>query len=251
MNKGGAAHIEIIISTLMFLTFISAGLLIIKPTNINHLSDSILRYSELGIKQYASEIIKEYSIVVYDSYLPENKIIKIKLDEIKDSSKINVEFPLEEENKIISYEIYPENGVIVLERTDQWKSVNNPDFFYLRIGEIFEDGETKSGSPGFEHSFYNISSVREIRVYSEKRIRELSEQYNNNYENVKKVLGISDNFDFDFTLIMENNDGTYEKIEASKNAPIGLNVYSEKKRIIVYRELNRNIEFADIIVRAW
>lgn len=226
MEKRGVGHIEIILSFVLFFTFVSIAFYFFSPLKASKLADSSLPYAFSDIEMNTSVEIISYSVKIVNG---QNKIAV----EIADAPEGNV--------RVENYdgEVLPSrrNGNSVYFERD------GSDFVFIKFSEDFLPSSfTNSGN----NANYELASRSSKRVISEKRLLELNKSYYSDYLNTKRRLNIPDSVDFSFSLAFP--DGKIIKTE--KDAPVGQQVFSDIKRKEVLRE-NGDSLFSEIQVKIW
>jgi len=81
---------------------------------------------------------------------------------------------------------------------------------------------------------------------SEEKILALKEVYDQDYEDVKKVLGVPSGVSFGLKVIFDRED----KIILGRAIPISVEVFAKQSREEVLRS-NGDMAFADVVVSVW
>lgn len=252
MNKKGSGHLEIIISVILFIFFVSTALILVKPTDVTILDDTSVRYASNSLKIAASEVVDEYSIVVYPSVKekadPTKLIVELEgLSSILDAN-IGTEIVLNNKSSsdVIEYGVSGDN--VVLERVLGWYEADDkPQFFYLRIGKMFPPTSGLAVPGTVDERHYNVTTIKSFTLYSENLLKEINTSYYEDYNGLKNSLNIPLNINFGF-IILDRDQNVL--IRSTREAPAGVDVFSERRRIRIYRT-SGDLEFGDLIVRTW
>ena len=226
-NKGGLSHIEVIISFVIFLGFISFAFYFFSPFESGRTLKASLAYSFDEIVENVSVSLESYSV---------------SLNNCGDTT-ISIENPSPISGNVKIIDI---NGDILggIRDGNNFCIGTPQDFVTILISEVFPDS---SGTcVDITNPCSNISSSENMKILSERKIEELKENYELDYETIKENFNLPGRIDFGFSIIF--NDA--QKIVAEKEIPENLEVDAKKKRIEIIRE-NGDIEFADLIVEVW
>ncbi|MFZ5955157.1 MAG: hypothetical protein ACOYT4_01925 [Nanoarchaeota archaeon] len=177
---GALMHLEIILSFIIFFSFVLFLLLFIKPYNQNALSDALLISLE-------SSFDKNVSTNLTKIFLKENTnkaCFSVDFDYIDPSQKSLAKNL--SESLIPSY--FSANKI----------NINNPDtskpkFFYLYFSEEFNAGPAIACDLS---SDFEIGSVEKKILVSDKKMQKLKNEYDNKYVDLKKEFKIPNSLDF-------------------------------------------------------
>ena len=225
-NKG-AAHIEIIISMVLFIGFVMFVFYFFNPIKSSRIVDSSLPYLFNEINGKLNVELETYSV---------------KIDEVAEVIKIEENIDLQDKN--IRVENYYE--------TKELPSAIIEGKIYFKPGEekfvlikICEDLEAYTGwEAGAQGGTYTISYVGTRDIFSEKKAKELNQTYFENYAGLKDEFNLI-RTDFAFSLVFSDSE-----IKAERFIPAGTDVFSEYKRKEVLRE-SGELEFVDLIAMVW
>ena len=132
-----------------------------------------------------------------------------------------------------------------IEYPGNYKEVSEADRKYnIYFGEIFDNSALKKSCLPQNYTLGNFFSEKMI-VY--EKVQNLVIDYNTDYEELKKSLGISEDFIFSFKTLVNNE---ISELSVSKQIPTGVDV--EAKEFPV-RVINSNAEIQELIlnIRAW
>lgn len=232
MEKRGAAHIEMILSFIIFIVAVAFALYFFRPTESNRLIESSLTYTFREIEENASVLVKEYNIVIKEESAPSE--LGVETNEQQTGSRAFGESG----NSIDSY--VDGDGIIYIKTLSGWTET--------RIVKVVLSDEFQNSPIGglIDTNFCEISSSDEKEIISEKRFIELIDLYEENYTEIKKDFNLPNRVNFDFSLEFE--DGTLIEPER-ETPPVNAEVYSDSKRIEILRE--NGVEFAELRARVW
>jgi len=197
-NKIGAAHFEMIISTVFFVGFVFFLFMVISPQDTSALSNSVVS----GL--YDSFIEEAYvnlsSVFLKANYTGNNNCFSIRLSpnmfiynitngnsHVKKLSGENIN------SNLIGNNLNMENDNI---------------FFRILISPEFESGNI-SGCESLNN--YELGSVTERQIVSYSALENITNKYYSNYEGLKTDLKVPSTFDFSIvaekskSIIMETN----------------------------------------------
>lgn len=241
MKKRGIGHIEVILSFILFIGAVGFAIFYFVPQGV--------RYGDISEDKIAESIIQNISadVISYSIYINATSIGGSKLEiTLPDSSNMN--FVVESVFDGPLETIKTATGKFCIKKTPAWSSAHSPnkDFLYVKFSEDF-DASTSSGcsSPSSDPSYFNVASSDIEKIPSDKKILKLNESYHSDYQMVKDYFGVKAVNDFGFTFIFSNQ----EIVDAQRDIPEGLEVYSSSQKIKVIR--NNEIEYGELTVRAW
>tara|TARA_Y100000310_G_C20503048_1_gene724981 strand:- start:146 stop:856 length:711 start_codon:yes stop_codon:yes gene_type:complete len=230
INKKGAGHIEIILSSIIFVSFVFFVLLVLKPTKMfARLSTSHLDITE-------SEILKRIST--------EFSIVSLKIPEplehAPDCFFINTD-KIKRGKIIVKNEAGERRDAIKVGREISIRYIGE-EFYRIYSSEEFD--ETSSVSGCFGLSDYILGVPRNYVVVSENEITELSNLYSADYSGLKEGLGLKNDFNI---LIKDKNDREF-KLEIYK--PEGIDITARDVPIEI---LNNNGDLIPGVmnIQAW
>lgn len=242
MNKRGISHVEIMFSFLIFMGFVLFSLYFFSPFKTGRLIESSLEYGFREIKNYASIDIEIYSVVLNLQPMPAGEVIAIMLPNSLTNANVRAENYL---------------GEAIPSRRDS----SNSDIFYIKFAEAdygggkgfasikisndFEPYLENVASAAVDEDLYKLASSNSEKVISEKKIIELRNSYNDDYEALKKNFNLPNKINFGFSIVFP-----VDKVEALKETPKNQEIFSNNERVKVLRT-NGGIEFADLIVKIW
>lgn len=245
MDKRGMGHVELVLSFVIFVAALAFALFVFNPADTDKFVETSLTYA-------FNEILKNTTIEIETVY------VKIDNNSIIEAEDSNSSLPIETlaiqipniKANMISKAKTIEGKNLTSERVndvvrvrsnlpDRWRNIDfisvafSEDFFENTVGEGIDD-------------YYIISSSENKRIISEKKLLDLKQFYESDYFNLKSEFNLPDRANFGFSL--EFADG--EKINAEREVPGDLEIFSDKKRLEILRT-NGEIVFADLIVRIW
>jgi len=227
--KGGASHIEIILAFILFVSVVGFALYFLNPVNPDRLTDVTMDYIYREITKNVSVGVESFSVQITGVG---NNWIGVDVGGI-DSRKERVE----SDNGQIDSKV----NVDLIDVNISGLSIN--DFVFIKLSEDLDGGSfISSGTEGT----YKIASSNYEEVFSEKRMRGLNDSYYGNYSGLKDYFNIPDRTDFGFEFIFDNGD----VIKSERKIPLGLEVFSERKRVEVL-DSGGSMVFADFVIRLW
>jgi hypothetical protein len=239
MEKRGIGHIEVILSFILFIGAIGFAVYYFVPEGARYGSISEERALEVIIQNVSSELIS-YSVYVNGGVGGMGAKLGISIPSVEVPNNFNaIVTNLSGANKM---EIAKTSGGVCVQRNPaNWPS---RDFLYIKLSEDFISSSNLDCND-YNPVYYQIVSRDSEKIASEKRLLRLNQSYYLNYDKLKENIGIKSNNDFAFSFAFTNG----QKIEAQKEIPSGLDVYSVNKKIKIIR--NNGIEYGDLTVRIW
>lgn len=229
MNKRGISHLEVIFAFLMFISFVAFAIYFFNPLENKDSSEFKTRYIlDNLIRNLSVEMVK-YSVLINGSAVAiglENDVSNLSAY-VEDYLGETISF-----NKV-SDKVYVINSdgskkLIVIRFSDQIEDLSNPS-----VGDSGNDN-------------YSIASVNSEQILSEKKLKEMNESYNLDYNNLKNRLGIPANEDFSFSLLIDGN----EAINSGSKNPSSLQVFAFEKSLKILKA-NGRIVFGTIQIKIW
>ena len=232
--KRGLSHIEVMISFVLFLSFVGFILFFFNPFTNSRLADSSLSYLENKFANDFSAELRQISIKISDYYGDEE--IPILIPDIPSEMNVGVE---SKEGRVLPSIRDTLSGMVYLDRQGE-------NFVILLFSEDLTPYSPPPGQTApFSEENYTIASTINKKVLSERKILELNESYYREYNGLREMLSLPGSVDFDFALLLRNNE-----IVGERKLPQGQEVFSSFKREEVLLQ-NGEREFADLIVRVW
>lgn len=231
--KRGMGHVEVIISFVLFIGFLSFGLYFFNPLDNNRVLDSSLAYAFDELQKNASVDILSYTVVL-NGVVPREITLPL--------SRANIEG----------------GGVRVEDTTGRSLAVSSNetgisfdreanDLVYVRYGPFssLPPTLTRPVLLTLEENF-SISSSEKEEVMSEIKLRELALHYTNDYEAVKEHFNIPGRVDFSVEVPLP----TGENISLTRPVPDGFDVIvrNEREKILL---AEGSLVFVDMYVAVW
>ena len=196
MKKRGT-HVGVVISFMIFVTFLVFLYTIVQPAIRTGTSkQTLLDPLEEDLISWVSTDLTTVSIGI-DKTATQNCL---KLNNLITKTEINTTLVVinDSGNTFNSYVIGSTgNFGLLIDRTG-----SETDFFKVRISEEFDSigpgGPSGCGDLN-EGSGYNIGLIRTDKYVFESKVGESMEEYKNDYEGIKDILKVSDEFGFGFT----------------------------------------------------
>ncbi len=238
-NKKGS-HVGIVLSFVIFITFLVFLYTIVEPTmSTQRNKEALLDHLKIELMKRFSANLTSVSLTI-EKELPQPciKLLNLKT-ELNIVSTVIVKDGL---GKIFPNRIFENNLEIDREGDD------NAFFFKIYYSEKFEEvsGGTFSNCRPYMRGpgGYTIGLVRTDKYIFETKVIEIIDQYENDYDNLRSELKIPLGNEFGFGLIY--NDDTKIGIEGQN---ISTNIYVEEIPIqYVDEEANINLGFINIQV---
>jgi len=222
-----------IVSFLLFIGFVSVALYFFSPTNTSRLVDSTLTYSFREIENNVSVGLNIYSVKINKDNIP-SIAINIPDADIKDIKKnVRVES--------INGNVLPSKRIGDLVHV----KLSGEKFIYVKFSRDYTP-YSQEPSDGVNNIDYTIGTSSADIVVSEKRFLDLNKSYYSDYIKLKSgEFNLPNRVDFGFSLNFNNR-----KIEAKKDIPAGLDVFSDIRQVPVINSSGAS-ELANIIVEVW
>ncbi len=227
-GKRAAAHIEMILSFLLFIGVVFFAFYFFNPVSNTRTLESSLDYAISEISSNASTSLDIYSVKLNAT----NNVAGVETGIAKPA---RVESYLGKKLKSSRF-----GGRIYFDR-------DGNDFVEIIFSDDFEEeNELNAPFPSIDSSSYLISSASSREVLSEKKLLALKEIYGSDYNTLKKELNLPSRIDFAFEVVFNENDTIKAEIQQPSNA----NIFADSKRIEFVRK-DGSLAFADLIVKVW
>jgi hypothetical protein len=232
MGKKGASHIEMILSLVIFVTAVTFALIFFSPVNNTRFSDTTIVYTFDEIEKFSAVEVKIYNVILDNSggQLTSNDNAEVIIKGVDSSWGVRV---------------VDSNGVTLTSGRNGdsvyfskvWP--NTKESVSLMFSEEFVSGALSTGKTGAV--LVGTHSVK--KVLSEKKLGELKNEYESDYENLKgqSEFNLPNRIDFGFSL---------GSISAQREIPEGLEVFSEEKRVEVLGT-DGKVRFETLRVEIW
>lgn len=240
LNKRGS-HVGVVLSFVIFVTFLIFVYSIMQPaTRIQKDKESLLDYLRIELIERFSANLTSVTITI-NGDIP-NKCIKLK--NLTEETGIDSRLIVKNESGDISQANISEsdNRDLLIDR------VADEKFFRLYHSEEFDElGEviTSCRSLQKEEGDYMVGLIRKDKYIFEKKIIELINEYETDYENLKDDLNVAPGTEFGFSFTYNN-----ETMIGTGGKKISTNVYS-KEIPIQYIDENKNILSGFITINVW
>ena len=240
MKNKKASHVGIVLSFVIFVTFLAFLYSIVEPTmKMQQDKESLLNYLKMELMERISANLTSSTITI-EKELPQ-PCIELQ-DLVIDLSITPVVIVKGETGKIFPSKIEGDNLKI-----DRGADIEE-FFFKIYNSEEFEEGSggefTTCRLYDKDLGQYTIGLVRTDKYIFETKINDLINEYETDYDNLKDDLNIPPGSEFGFSLIYSNETriGTEEK-------EISTNIYSEEIPVqYVDGQANINSGFINILV---
>ena len=243
MNERGISHIEVMLSFLIFIGFVIFAFYFFSPTQTSRIVESATSYAFREIIESTSTEVESYYVKMDVS--DRSGIRKIKVKDFDFNKIENVR--IENRHGVIVRSGREGNSHNIIFDSDAVHDGNPREgFAVFKINEDFYPGDLTSGGEPLKKKDYEIISSDKIEFVSEKRIRVLNASYYDDYEKLKQQFNMPSSVNFEFSIVLDSG----EEIEAKRERPKGVEVFSNVRRIEVLRE-DGSVMFADLILRIW
>lgn len=181
-NKKGFSHIEVVLSFVIFLGFLIFLFAIFNPFKINNKSDVYIEITERAIMDNISTKVDFFTI---------------KLNENANGC-FYFTYGLNLSNVVVKDNSYSRTNAssILIDDKKRIKIDGAGNFFYVYSNEGFVENNEKSCSKELGGDEYNIGLFRSYEMVSFSKLNSLTDNYNSDYLNLKKVMGLTKDFSF-------------------------------------------------------
>jgi hypothetical protein len=242
MEKGGS-HVGMILSFVIFITFVIFLYSVIKPAiNIAGSKATTLEYIEGKIEENVSANLTRAGVQITSRWNPSPRCIQ--LENFLLIMEITPPYPVIVKNETGGIEsAYAGSGVEFANLVIDRKNKNNL-FFEVYFSSVFNGLNVSTMSCNSVVSDYNISLVRTNKYVFERNMYNLIDYYKNNYEDLKKEFKVPPGNEFGFGFKQSN--GTVIEVGGKGTADI----YA-REIPIQYFEDKANVQSGFINVRVW
>ena len=188
-KRGASSHIEVILSFLIFFSFIIFILIFLRPQETSLVSGSTISaihnsFLERAYTNYTAIFLKTD---MHEEFL--GNCFFVQLDE-----KV-VAYGFNSRNSLVKDAITEAIAPSELEATGQINIEKSEEFYRLYMSNEFNPTTPPSGCQPLTD--FKIGSINEKKIISQKKLNELKSEYDNgNYEQLKSNLGLSPNLGF-------------------------------------------------------
>lgn len=212
LTKNASAHLEIILSATIFIASLIFIFMIINPFAKTEQEISIINKIESAILNNISEEVKTFSVIMNlsnDCYFIDNSIVT------------------------------PNGG--------KFLEVNKTDKNYL----IYFSSNLNDNHPLYNLSCpaenYTLIDNSKTKIYIYENIKNLKQEYQDNYNSLKNKLRLNNDFSFNFI----NLDGSSNtELSVFKDIPPGLNVKSKEFPLKIIKKNGEELELI-LNLRVW
>ena len=236
-RKKGVAHVEIIVSFVIFISFLIFILMMIKPWNAFSRSTSSLDITKTRILDYVSTNLSIFSLKINSSaYFSATKDC---FNANFDSSLIDGKLIMKNEaEEIIDSTI--KNNNLYFEKSGM--------FYKIYSSEEFE--EKAAGTAGcyaLSKDNYILGVKRIYKKVSYSKLTGLFEEYADNYEQFKVSLGLKNDFNL---AVLNSSGGVIGNFKAEKYKPEAIEVAARNIPIEILDE-NATLNIAIMNLQVW
>lgn len=213
IKKRGAAHLEMVISFVFFISFVSILFIVLKPYDTGLMTGTVITGIEDSFREQVEVNFSEFFLKT-DIINQPNKCFALKLPNgnfkyvITKDSKGYV-FDIDDKKNINSRIKNKELNIESKKQTHAYKVFISPD--------LKEKGKDKCNI--LQPDEYQFGSIYERKIISYKRLKEMKKNYDEKYDKLRSDLHIPKIFDFSITseelpginmekLIPDSNDLT-------------------------------------------
>jgi len=126
-------------------------------------------------------------------------------------------------------------------------SIQNPKVYTIYFSEIFNSNFAPHKRADCPRRNYTLSSYIEENIISYKKILNFKNNYENNYESLKKFLGVNRDFSFSFRYL---NKTEIPELSVYKKIPTTASIKIEEIPLIVMDE-NAKIHQLIFVIKVW
>lgn len=241
-TKRGTSHVEIILSFVLFISFIIFMLIVFKPLDIFSKSTSDLEIIEDEILKNISTILSVLFPVSIDSSV---------YSSIQSEPCFYIDNPL---NGSLTLPLIIKNktgGIINASRQgNQIYFENSGNFYNVFYSLELKERELSDTSSCYKVSYelgkeeYRIGLIRSYEVISYSKLVDFKENYNKNYEQLKKELGLEDDFEIS---ILNSPEIIFEP---AKDKPQGVEILARDVSILILKE-NTDLKNDIMNIQVW
>jgi len=229
-TKQGFSHIEVVLSFVIFLGFLIFLFAIFNPFKINSKSDVYIDITERAIMDNISAKVDFFTM-------------KLKEDA---SGCFYFTYGLNLSNIVVKDNSYSRTDAssILIDNKKQIKIDGAGNFFYIYSSDEFEESVVSGSCEELTGDEYNIGLFRSYEMVSFSKLNSLAENYNSDYLNLKKGMGLTKDFSFN----VRESSGNIT-LTTNKKTP-KTEVFARDKPIqLVYQ--NGSFKYAILNIKTW
>jgi len=223
-KRGVSNHVEMILASVLFITFFFFVMIFLQPYKNDSLSLSVVDSTYYVIDDMIKSDVREMFVNIKDS---EMECFKLS---VSISGSFNSIVKNGDGEIIESF--VEEDGISIY---------GGEDFYYLYFSEDFSKGSSSGECELLEVGQYDVGGSYDREIVYLPLLLELENNYNNNYDILKKDLGIPKKFDF----AINSNIVNMQRV-----VPDGVEIVAKNYVENVIDE-NGNISNEIIVVRIW
>tara|TARA_B100000315_G_C14505787_1_gene554535 strand:- start:302 stop:1024 length:723 start_codon:yes stop_codon:yes gene_type:complete len=233
-GKKAASHVGVVISFVIFITFLTFLYSILIEPSVNKSSkESVLESLKINAKEYLSSDLTTITIMIKN--MPQ---ACIRLNGLISDSGINSRIIVKNEEEEVQ-------TAYVLSDDLEISRDNLDDVFFKiysteNFAEVSSEGETPCNPTTHEKGL-----VRTKNYVSEKKVSNLLDDYETSYETLKKDLQISSGNEFGFGFIYSN-----KTVVKTKETPETLDIYAVEIPV-QYFDSDAKVHVGRINLRVW
>jgi hypothetical protein len=228
-QKKGSSHVEIILSFVLFISFIIFMLIVFKPLDM-------FSKSATDIEEVESKILQNISTVL--SVLFPIRIHASVYSGISSEPCFYIDNPLSTSLTVPLIMKNKTGGIINASRQgDQIYFENSGDFYNLFYSSELKERELSDTNPcttkieyELDNEEYTIGLIRSYNVISYSKLVDFKTRYNNNYNQLKQQFGFED----DFIISIVNSPEIV--FELAKPKPLGIETLARDVSIFILKD---------------
>ena len=237
-EKRGAAHIEIILSFVLFISFLLFIFMFINPTKRTEPSRVLLDIAEQGIEKSSSINVTSMVLKIEQS-ISENcftiDLAEINISNIVGNKKAAVK---DADDEVINSK---KSGSIL-------QIQKSRDFYKIFLSEDFkETSSSLVNCKDLDEENLTLGQTKTTKIISFKKLAELKLNYETGYENLKESFDFPTGNDFGF-MIKDTKGNTI--LNVLKEKPAGISVIAREKPVQMVYE-NATFVSAMLNTQAW
>jgi len=231
-KRKGSANVEIVLASVIFISFIVFMLIYLKPFKSSPVETSALKVAEAKIFENISTDLNEVSLklpVGSVQILPPCSAVSLNIPKPTRITDQNGNYV---ETKRIPGKLY-------------FKS-SSGTFFTIYYSDEFEEIPLQDTSLCAEVVDYKLGVIKPYKKVSSSRLEQLFQNYDLNYGSLKSYFGLES----DFNIIVNERNGTQISPEFQKSKASGVEVFAKEIPIEIL-EKNGEIVPATMILQVW
>lgn len=233
-DKAGAQHIEMVLASVIFISFVFFVLVFLKPYDSNVLTASLVDDVYNVLKNNVSVSLSEIFIRADSNSVNNENCFSI------DVSDLELKYPLTnasvfkaKENTKVDAEL--SSDLLEIKEKDKDES------YRILVSSALEQDSLSDCKELNGNGLFEIGGIIEYKIFSYKELQTLESIYESNYEDLKKAFGVPSVYDFSITSSIVS----MEK-ESIDNSDVIAKTFVEKVLL-----KNGTILNEQIIIKTW